>query len=280
MKKIFYIFLSFVGLYCNASCSEFKYDDNAFTAVTYAYIFDTLASGSKILDSDIESLRAYSEAKKQIDTACVLLDKFDYLGGYSRIWTASSYITYGISYTKTIKNNFSLKELGSNIIDPINSGLNTDDLWCIIDEQEEKAISGWVYYYKVSRNPICGVLEEARLQKEESRKKILSSHDPAAAHRLLQVENLNYGFKIYSEVFKDLNSNLHFTSNDSIANKIDEWATSTNAINIDSWSVATMSDSAFNEIYTPARLSNLDMISYIAEAIVSYSKLKDEQRSF
>lgn len=279
MKKIFYIFLSFVEIFYNTSCSEYKFDEEGLMAATYAYVLDSLASASKVLDSDIESLRAYSEAKKQIDTAIVLLDKSDYLGGYSRIWSASSYITYGISYTKTISNNYPLKELGSNIIQPISGGLDTEDLWCKIDEQEEKAISGWVYYYKVSGTPDCEVLEDVRLQKEKSRTKILSSHDPAAAHRLLQVENLNYGFKVYSEVYKNLYTSLQLALNDSIDKKIDEWDNSTK--NINSWNVATMPDSAFNEIYLIARMSNLEMISYIAEAIIAYSKVrKDEEKSF
>ena len=269
MKKSYIIYFALLfSLIQNSSCQEIATPTNQeISAIGYVIALDSLASAADILDSDMESLWAYSEAKKQLDSASICATQNKIQESYSRIWSASSYITYGLSYTRTIKRHSSLEKLSSLIISPIKEGMNPDQIGCLIDEQEEKAISGWVYYYTVADMPMSTTLEQMKIEKEKSRNYIISNFDASAAHRMLQTENVVYGFKVYSTLFSDLYSSLNLISTDSINNRITEWANTIDNIPTSPWELSTMTDSLFNEYYLPSQFATIEMLSSIAEGV-------------
>ena len=293
MRTIFYLLLN-VAFVCSVACtpqnSVSSTQDSTMDSVL-VYKINGLKEFIKVADywgDDTESYWAFDKASAILDS---ISDNSNYEESLARIYAATSYVSYGLSYVPSVieasrqyhlgeSNTFpkvGIKESGEIIIDDYNLPLN--DTLYNVSRLEFRALYSILYFYKA----INLVSFEERVLHNYDRsmlyEDLYSKTPPKTAYRLSSVLNMqvwynyiitcaqlayweNHGnyANLETEPWKEFIELAYW--HDSLMNILDD--------------IVEMNDDEFHRIELKAAYSQYIMLSYIADNL---SDLKEKTRA-
>jgi len=203
IKGVITLFLAFVFSGCNGQQSKFLQEKSSIQNNQSKALLE-LIRVADIIDGDAESIWAYEKADSILST--IDISGKNYHRDLSKIYSATSHIFYGMSYTRAILavsrgEKYSLAELTKSIVDPINEldykALATNELL---------ALYSVINFYKVSGMPRYGEMY-ALFQKDSLEMEIaFNNYSPETAYRIVSLENKKLFFMIFVGMIVDIYS--------------------------------------------------------------------------
>jgi hypothetical protein len=207
-----------------------------------------------IIDNDTESYWGYEFADSLLAT--VNLNGKNYFEDLSRIYSAYTYIFYGMSYTRAINavsrgDNYSLEELTNTII-PFdrNKKIDKQDL----SKKELASIYGLINFYKVSRMPKFENMNNVFNKYFEISGNLFRQYPENEAFKVVSLKNKKLYFKTIINLVTDLYMINNQTSDEIIIKKYFEELTTK----------AKTLDSIPDDYSEVSRLSDKKYYEYIA----------------
>ncbi len=161
---------------------------------------------SYIIDRDDESYWAYTFADSILST----IDEFGkkYFKDLNKIYSAYTYIFYGMSYTKTISaisrgDKYSFEELNSTIIQP--SIKDVFDYHSLA-KNELSSIYSMINFYKVSRMPRYNNMYKLYQKDSLENENIFKNYPIEKAYRIVSLKNKKLYFMTFIGLIIDLYS--------------------------------------------------------------------------
>jgi hypothetical protein len=165
-----------------------------------------LSKMANVIDDDTESYWAYKYADSTLST----IDKSgkSYYKDLNKIYTAYSYIFYGMSYTRTVMaisrgDDYSFEELNQTIIQTKNDKIIDLSKIAI---NEMSSIQSVINFYKVSRMERYGRMQNMFENSDTENKNIFDNHSQEQAYRIVSLNNKKLFFKIFAGLIIDIYS--------------------------------------------------------------------------
>jgi hypothetical protein len=165
-----------------------------------------LSKVANVIDDDTESYWAYKYADSTLST----IDKSgkSYYKDLNKIYTAYSYIFYGMSYTRTVMaisrgDDYSFEELNQTIIQTKNDKIIDLSKIAI---NEMSSIQSVINFYKVSRMERYGRMQNMFENSDTENKNIFDNHSQEQAYRIVSLNNKKLFFKIFAGLIIDIYS--------------------------------------------------------------------------
>lgn len=204
MKKKFLYFILFLFISQTYGQSSQNLAEKTRELSNQKKTISLLTGVSNIIDSDTESFFAYNQANELVSK--VNSSGTNYHEDLSKIYSAYSYIFYGMSYTRTIKavsrgDDYSLKELSNSI-------LEYEDKIAIsnyeLSKKEIASIYSIINFYKVSRMPKYIAMNENYNRYYSSMEKAYKQYDENDAYNIASLNNKKLFFKTLASLVIDI----------------------------------------------------------------------------
>jgi hypothetical protein len=229
-----------------------------------------------LIDNDTESYWGYEFADSLL--AAVNLNGKNYFEDLSRIYSAYTYIFYGMSYTKTIYavsrgDNYSLEELTKTII-PFdrNKKIDKQDL----SNKELASIYGLINFYKVSRMPGYERMNTVFNEYSEISGNLFRQYPENEAYKVVSLKNKKLYFKTIINLVTDLYVINNQTTDEIIIKKYLEELTAKaktlDSIPDDYSEVSKLSDKNFYEFISVCAKIQGEMLILLTNEIETLAK--------
>lgn len=165
-----------------------------------------LSQIANVIDNDDESYWAYKYADSTLST----IDESgkSYYKDLTKIYSAYSYIFYGMSYKRTVMSisrgdDYSFEDLNQTIINP--SSKKIVDL-SNLSKNELSSIHSIINFYKVSRMPRYDNMQDMFKHNKLENESIFKNNTPEQAYRITSFNNKKLFFKIFAGLIIDIYS--------------------------------------------------------------------------
>ena len=226
-----------------------------------AKAWDDLAKAAKIIDSDDESFWAYGVA----DSILLTTDGKDSPETQAKINSAVTYIYYGMSYTRTIRNGSAGQDPIKALTDLsaiINKNMQTD--YYSLLRNELRAIYAAIFFYKMSNMSSAPGLDElCNIEKKHLTK--MSDNPSEDEVRAASSRIKKLWFKVYAQFIVDL------TGDDS---KLMDYAAVFDALPGTAEEVKAMGDAEYNKALEGCTTAQTAMVNDLVDGINRIPKEK------
>lgn len=210
MKKIFiYLFILFTAIGCSKR-QEKNSELNLKSDILKAHqsSLSNFINVADLIDSDTESYFAYNQADSIINT--IDLSGKNYYQDLSKIYSAYTYVFYGMSYTRAIhllakQGDYSLEELINTIIYPDNNAQPNRKLI----EKELAALYSIINFYKASSQDKYPMLLELYNANKKEIEALYQQNSEINIYKTASLKNKKLFFKIIISLIID----IYFTNN-------------------------------------------------------------------
>lgn len=165
-----------------------------------------LSQIASVIDNDDASYWAYKYADSTLST----IDESgkSYYKDLTKIYSAYSYIFYGMSYKRTVMSisrgdDYSFEDLNQTIINP--SSKKIVDL-SNLSKNELSSIHSIINFYKVSRMPRYDNMQDMFKHNKLENESIFKNNTPEQAYRITSFNNKKLFFKIFAGLIIDIYS--------------------------------------------------------------------------
>jgi hypothetical protein len=199
------LILLFVFTGCNGQNDDFLNEKSSILKNQSENLIK-LSQIANVIDNDDESYWAYKYADSTLST----IDESgkSYYKDLTKIYSAYSYIFYGMSYKRTVMSisrgdDYSFEDLNQTIINP--SSKKIVDL-SNLSKNELSSIHSIINFYKVSRMPRYDNMQDMFKHNKLENESIFKNNTPEQAYRITSFNNKKLFFKIFAGLIIDIYS--------------------------------------------------------------------------
>lgn len=204
-NKFMILILLFVFTGCNGQNDDFLNEKSSILKNQYENLIK-LSQIANVIDNDDESYWAYKYADSTLST----IDESgkSYYKDLTKIYSAYSYIFYGMSYKRTVMSisrgdDYAFEDLNQTIINP--SSKKIVDL-SNLSKNELSSIHSIINFYKVSRMPRYDNMQDMFKHNKLENEYIFKNTSQEQAYRITSFNNKKLFFKIFAGLIIDIYS--------------------------------------------------------------------------